>query len=633
VTSGARILRTGAAIVALAAATECALWLASLARPRLTIDVGPATGPYTSGMSPSVEFPPVTARWLRSGARIALPLDVVAGGGQVLMHLVAGPETLSAVPFELRLAGRSVARFDVPPTSAARQAPLPERAPNDPLRDTRIYGVPAVTDGGPLVLQPAGAPVLGVDWFRLEGFRYVVPARAPAVRLFGPGVFALALALGLGRLRALAAALAAVALSALCLALDPFLAVHLAAKVALPGIALALPAAFVLRRHAWGPGLAFVLLGGFVLKGAGLFHPGLHAPDALLHTRYVAAFRETQGDLAQRGRAAQRAAGVAFPRSIGGREYVMPYSPVFYLPFTLLPTDRVAGAMKYAVLLASVLQTAVVFALARAVQGDDRVALAAALLHTFTAPPFHRLVWAMWPATAGHLADLLALAALLSWLRDPASRRRFASLAGAVLLSFTAYISGLVLVGTLLAAAALVVREHARRLLLLATAAGCAAAALVYWPFVVDIWTGILPSLRAGASAAVEDPGSPPWTALARIPLFYGWAFPLVAAAGLFRLSRTARPTDVRWVHAYVLAVVLLLALRSATGVVLRDLKDALFAAPLLALLATGALSRLAALGRHARWVAVGVGVGLGLQGLALYWTYLTPRLALAAPG
>jgi hypothetical protein len=89
----------------------------------------------------------------------------------------------------------------------------------------------------------------------------------------------------------------------------------------------------------------------------------------------------------------------------------------------------------------------------------------------------------------------------------------------------------------------------------------------------------------------------------------------------------------VRWVHAYVLAVVLLLALRSATGVVLRDLKDALFAAPLLALLATGALSRLAALGRHARWVAVGVGVGLGLQGLALYWTYLTPRLALAAPG
>ncbi|MET0552638.1 MAG: hypothetical protein ABW221_06345 [Vicinamibacteria bacterium] len=629
----ASLLRTAAAVALCVAATEGALSLASLARPRLTIDVGPATGPYGAGLSPSVDFPPVTARWVRSDARIALPLDVAAGSGRVLVHLAVGAQAAAPVPFELRLGAGPAARFDVGPGSAARQTPLPGRAANDPLRDTRLYGLPLATARVPLTIEIAAAPALAVDWIRLEGFRYRVPARAIAIRLIAPGLLALALVLGLALRRALALALAGAALAAGCVAVDPFLAVHVAAKVFVPGLVLALAAAAVLRRRTWAPALVLVLLAGFVLKGALVFHPGLHAPDALLHTRFVAAFRAARGDLADRGRAAQRAAFVGSPRFVAGRAYAMPYSAAFYLPFVPLPEARVTGAMKYAVVLASVLQTALVFALARALTGRDGVALAAALLHTLSPPPFHRLIWAMWPATAGHLADLVALAALFAWLREPESRRRFAWLAAAVLLSFGTYVSGVVLVGALVIAAALVARQHALRLLALGAAAGGLAIAIAYRPFAFDFVREILPAVWTTGARAVADAGASPWTPLARIPLFYGWAYPLVAAAGLWLVSRGPRTPERRWFHAYALAFALALALRGLSGVVLRDLKDALFAAPLLALLATIALARLADRGRQARRVAIGVGIGLGLHGLAMAWSYLTPRLALAAPG
>jgi hypothetical protein len=628
----ASLLRTAAAVALCAAAAEAALLLASLARPRLTIDVGPATGPYGAGLSPSVEFPPVTARWIRDGARLALPLDV-EGGGRVLVHLAVRAQVDAPAPFALRLGGGPSVRVDVGPPPAARRAPLPGRAANDPLRDTRLYGWPLATPRAPLTIDLARAPDLAVDWIRLEGFRYRVPARAIALRLVGPGMLALALALGLSLRRAVVLALAGVALAAGCVAVDPFLAVHLAAKVAAPGLGLALAASVLLRRRTWGAPLGVLLFAGFTLKGALVFHPGLHAPDALLHSRYVAAFRAARGDLADRGRAAQVAAFSGSPRLIGGRAYAMPYSAVFYLPFTALPEARVTGAMKYAVVLASVLQTALVFALARALTGRDGVGLAAALLHTFSPPPFHRLVWAMWPATAGHLADLLALAALLAWLREPGSRRRLAWLGAAVLASFGTYVSGVVLVGAVLVAAALVVPRQAARLSLLGTAAGLTAIALVYRPFAVDFASGILPALWASGGAAVADASSSAWSPLTRIPLFYGWAYPIVGAAGFWIVARGPRTPERRWLQAYAVAFALALALRAVSGVVLRDLKDALFAAPLLSVLAAVALAHLAAQGRRARRVALGVAAGLVLHGLAMCWTYLTPRLALVAPG
>src|SRR4029077_5865795 len=120
------------------------------------------------------------------------------------------------------------------------------------------------------------------------------------------------------------------------------------------GLLLSLAVAPWLRRQVHGGGLATLLLAGYLLKGAGLFHPGLHAPDVLTHNRYVAALRASAGGLTERGVAAQRSAGVGYPRFVGGEPYAFPYSPLYYLPFVLVPQERVVGAMKHTALLAAV---------------------------------------------------------------------------------------------------------------------------------------------------------------------------------------------------------------------------------------------------------------------------------------
>jgi len=206
------------------------------------------------------------------------------------------------------------------------------------------------------------------------------------------------------------------------------------------------------------------------------------------------ALQQAPGNLVERGVAAQRRAGVGYPRFVAGRPYAFPYSPLFHLPFTLLPEERVVGAMKYAAVLVSVMQTGLLFAVARAL-GGARLALWATFLDTFLPPAYQRLVWAMWPATVGHFVDLVAVAALLFWMRRPSERLRLALLATAVFMAFVMYISGLVSIAVLLIAAALVERRQAGSLLALVAAAGLGAALLVYPPFTWVLCTEILPAL------------------------------------------------------------------------------------------------------------------------------------------
>ena len=63
-----------AALVLVSILTESFFFLASLARPALTFDVGPSTGSYLEGFNESEERLPVTFRWMRGQARIALPV-------------------------------------------------------------------------------------------------------------------------------------------------------------------------------------------------------------------------------------------------------------------------------------------------------------------------------------------------------------------------------------------------------------------------------------------------------------------------------------------------------------------------------------------------------------------------------
>jgi hypothetical protein len=620
-------------LAALVAFGELGLRLAALARPRLTIDVGPATGPYLSGFSPSVEFPPITARWLLGQGRIELPLDVEPGEGRLWMHVAL--RTVVPQPLELRLDGQVLGQITLSPTTAPRTWPLPGRAPNDPFADTRLVSLPLATHGGALRLdfncRTGDTPALAVDWVRLEGLRYRVPGRAFAPRLLGVG-FALLGFLYTGSLgRSTLLGCAGALLTSVVAALDPLLLTHVAAKVALPGLLLSLAVAPWLRQRAHGGGLAALLLAGYLLKGAGVFHPGLHAPDVLTHNRYVAAFRASSGSLTERGIAAQRIAGVAYLRFVAGEHYAFPYSPLYYLPFTLLPEDRVVGAMKHVALFAAVAETALVYLLASALL-DARLGLWAATLATFLPPLFARLVWAMWPSIVGHVADVLALIALYAWLRHPDSRARRAVLAAATLLAFSAYVSGFVMVGALLLAAALLERRHSGLLLLLLAGAGALAVTVVYAAHVRPLVATLLPALVQPGTATPAEPAVDFATALSRIPLFYGWAYPLLAAAGLWLSTRLVGRPALRFLRIYALAAVLLVLARATTGGLLKGLKEMMFVGPLVVLLTALALRALAARGPWARRTAVAIAVGLVLHGLFLYWGYLIPGLALVAP-
>ena len=82
-----------------------------------------------------------------------------------------------------------------------------------------------------------------------------------------------------------------------------------------------------------------LFLAGYLLKGAGVFHPGFFYPDVQNHGRYVAAYAAAEGSVAERGIAAQRQVATAYPRFVAGRPYAFPYSPLFFVPFTWLGTD------------------------------------------------------------------------------------------------------------------------------------------------------------------------------------------------------------------------------------------------------------------------------------------------------
>ncbi len=139
--------------------------------------------------------------------------------------------------------------------------------------------------------------------------------------------------------------------------MDPFGVAHVSDKIAsravlLGGITIVL-GRFISEAEdrRWLPLLFMV---GYLLKGAAIFYPSFFSPDVLTHGRYVLAFPSDGDSLEARGVVAQEKSNIAYPRSVGGKRYAFPYSPLFYLPFTGL-SDRaeVDEALKYAALAAA----------------------------------------------------------------------------------------------------------------------------------------------------------------------------------------------------------------------------------------------------------------------------------------
>lgn len=572
------------------------------------VDVGPSTGGIGDGFTESEERPPLTFRWTRRRAALDVPVDA-ARDGRAALTLRAARFLDTPATVRVFVSGRPAGVFTAMP-GGFRVRRFDLDAPAGPLRIE-------------LLSDSAGTEDLGValDWVRVEG-----PAWRPAgwaVRLLPAACVVAALAGGLGALAAALAGLAGAALVALAAAVDPFAVAHVAPRL-LPGALLLPPAvAFALRRHPGRGVAAMAVLAAYLLKGAAVFHPTYFYPDVRNFGRYVEALGQATGSVAERSRQAQVKTNTAYPRFVAGRPYAFPYSPLFFLPFTALGPDRgrVEDGLKHAALLAAALEPAAIFLLARAAGAGSGTVAAA--LSVFLPPLFSRILLAMFATIAGHLLDVMAMVATARAAAAP-SRRRWGAAFGWALAALLTYVSSLFNLTLFFAAFAALERRCARPLLAILAGAVLVTVLVLYLPFTVVFVREILPAVLGGGGGAAREGGGL-IAALRRIPLFYGYADPLLAAAGLVLIHRTAPGSGRRAILAFACAFAALVALRAFGAGLFKDLKEVEFAGPLVAIAAGAFLEEIARRGRAGWWAAAMVLVGLAAFGLGRF------REALAA--
>jgi hypothetical protein len=604
---------------ALLACTEASLRLAAFARGSLTFDVGPSTGAYLTGFLDSEERPPTTLRWARNHARVDLPL--AARGGAATLRLRFGRFVDQTADVQVFVNGQ--------PAGHLRATPGRQRVESLDLT------LPA---DEPLSLAFVGDDpqdlALALDWLRLEGAALRPAPAVLAPRLLPLGVLLVALLAGCTWYEAGLAAVLTLAGVLAWAAGDPFGLVHVSQRVTLPALACASLAACWLRRRPQGRWVALAFLLSYLLKGVTLFHPSYFYNDVRNNRRYVEALRDDPGSLAERSHAAQVRIGVAYPRIVAGQKYAFPYSPVFFLPFGLLPHDHtvVDEGLKHASVACSALEVLLVFLLAVRVFGP-RAAVVAAGLAVFLPIQYSRLVLAMWSTVGGHVFDALALWAAMGWALQPASRRAFALTAATVQASLLTYVASLFNMTLFAFFGALLVRPLRWRLLGLGFVAAVLTVGLLYFDFTLLFVREILPAFLA-AGAAGSQPAPDRLTAmaeaLARIPLFYGWLWPIVALFGLLVAHRRAPRPVFRMLAAYGLVFVALVLLRGLGGGLFKDLKEIEFVAPLAALLAGGALAEGARRPGVGRWASMALTAAIVAFGASTSWAWFRTWTVLA---
>lgn len=578
--------------------------------------MGPSTGPYLSGFTDSEEHPPLSFRWSRPLAVIAPPLAAEGGAATLTIRYARFLDRPAAARIEL--ADAQGVSFTARP-GRFRVESFPVSVPAGPLRLRIRTEDPDASNLG-----------LAIDWLRIDGVRWTLPLSALSPRLLIAGLFLLALASGFGLRGALIAALLLASAEAAWAARDPFALAHVSSKIALPGLALGAAFVPVLRSSPQGRWAMAAFLAGYLLKGAGLFHPSYFYPDVRNHARYIAALKAAEGSLVQRGLEAQVQVRTAYPRTVAGKAYAFPYSPLFFVPFSWLPPRRqwVEESLKHVALAAGAAEVLVVYWLARLVFGPSGGA-AAAVLAAFLPPMYSRLLLAMYPTIAGHLLDGLAIVAAALLAPRPASRPRLLAFAASTLAAFLTYIASLFNLTSFAAFLAVLERPLASRLLAMWAAASSLTVAFLYLPFTLTFLGEILPALARGAAPAAGSASDGLVGALARIPLFYGWAYPVLAVSGMALARRRAEKPVYRVLAAYGLAFLLLVALRGLGGGLFKDLKEILFVGPLVAVTAGASLEALATRGRAGRTAALLLASALIAFGIFRYRGYLASHASL----
>jgi hypothetical protein len=593
----------------LAAAPALILALAGVPGPvTVLFNLGPNDADHISGFEPHYEIEgPVATRWTTYRAEVDLPLTLRGGPADVSYRFSRVlPETaVVEVLLDSRLIDRFTCRGGVWSTRTAHLAALPPTPLHIEMRidshDRRNLG-------------------LKVDWIRFDvsggrvGWRGLARWRP---------VLLVVVAFLIFRLSGLSPEMAALLTVPWSVgawiwgSIDPFALAHVLSKVLLPALVLTGVCAAVLRGRPGGRWVVPLFLAGYLLKGAGVFHPAFFYPDVQNHGRYVAAYAEAEGRVAERGVAAQRKVNTAYPRFVAGRAYAFPYSPVFFIPFTWLGPDsaRVEDALRHVGLAAAAAEVPAVFWIASMVLGPG-AGVAAAAVAAFLPPLYSRLLYAMWPTIAGHFLDVLAIGAALTLVRRPEKRGPLIAFGLLTLAAFLTYISSLFNLALFIVFLAVLERRRAPALLgLLAVAAG-ATVLWLYGSFTRAFFFEIVPALARGggvaapASASGPSPGGLP-AALSRVPLFYGWGFPALAVAGLVLVRRQADRPARHVLAAYGLAFVALVLMRGLGGGLFRDLKEITFVGPLVAVGAGASLEALAGRGRRGRAAVMLLAVGL----------------------
>jgi len=582
----------------------------------VVFQLGPNDHRYLEGFAPhyEVEKGTIGTRWTTYHARIDLPL-VLEGAAEVSFRFsrVFG-ETAEA---EVRLGESTIDRFTARGGAVeTRRVRLPPLSPS-PLsvgfdvdsHEKRNLGLKldwvAVAPGPEARLRLDSKPRLLTTL--LAGFLF-------ALFRFG----------GLGFASALASTLVYLGAVGAILHHDVFGLAHVAAELSVPLVVLSTASALYLR---WKPKGALVLpvfVAAYLLRGYGLFHPETFYGDVANARDYVEVFRETTGSLAERGVETQRRTNVGYPRTVAGKDYAFPYSPLYFLPFGLARTPGgIEDSVRHGGLAASTLEILPIFWLASTAFSPSAGVLAS-FLWIFSPPVFSRLLLALHATLVGSLLDVLAIAAVLALSFERRSRWRLGVAFGSALASFLAYTSSLFSLGAFFLFESLLERRLGLKLLGVAALAGSLTVTWLYWPFLLAFFREILPALASGLPAPAGDAAAAPVrTALSRIPLFYGFVYPPLALAGFYVARRRADARVLRVLAAWGLAFLLMVALRAFGGGVFKDIKEIELAAPLVAILSGGILVALGRRGRTGLFAAAALTAGLALFGLARYRTYV----------
>ena len=597
-----------AVLLPLVAVPALVLALAGVPAPKAVLfNLGPNDADHISGFEPHYEIDgPLATRWTTYRAEIDLPLTVRGGPADVsYRYSRVLPETAVV---EVLLDGRLIDRFTC-------------RGGVWSTRTTHLAALPPTPLRIELVIDSHDRRNLGLklDWIRFDvsggrvGWRGLARWRP---------LLLVVVAFLLFRLSGLPPEIAALMTVPWSVgawiwgSLDPFAMAHVLSKITLPALVLTGACAAVVRGRAGGRWVVPLFLAGYLLKGAGVFHPAFFYPDVQNHGRYVAAYAEAEGKVAERGIAAQRQVNTAYPRFVAGRPYAFPYSPVFFIPFTWLGPEsaRVEDALRHVGLAAAAAEVPAVFWIASMATGPA-AGVAAAAVAVFLPPLYSRLLYAMWPTIAGHLLDVLAMGAALAWARRPERKGPLVAFVLLTLAAFLTYISSLFNLALFIVLLAVLERRRALSLLgTLAVAAG-ATVLWLYGSFTRAFLFEIVPALAhgGGVAAPAAASGPPPGllAAVSRVPLFYGWGFPALAVAGLVLVRRQADRPARHVLAAYGLVFVALVLMRGLGGGLFRDLKEITFVGPLVAVGAGASLEALARRGRPGRAAVVLVAVGL----------------------